>query len=260
VSDAGPVQPGTRGLLDGLAAFGPYFAVDTHRPSGAAPPPWVPLSVLLESPAALGERAAAVRAALAAGRPPEAIEFRAAASVAQLGLTARLLSPFIAVAAAHGRVLRLDPAAVWWQPVLGGPFPLSLPGDAIRGQAGGAGGGPGVAGDPGHAAGMLRDSLLDGPVRRLVELTGGLSVSRAVLWGNVASAINGATAMIARAGPGLAGPAQVAGTALLQYGPLARAFTGTPVAGFRRRSCCLIYRASPAPRTAVCADCILARS
>jgi hypothetical protein len=260
VSDAGPVQLGTRDVLDGLAAFGPYFVVDTHRPSGAARPPWIPLSVLLESPAVLGERAAAVRAALAADRPPDAIEFRVAASVAQLGLAARLLSPAIAVAAAHGQVLELDPAAVWWQPVLGGPFPLSLPGDAFQAQAGGAGGGPGVAGDPGAAAGLLRDSVLDGPVRRLVELTAGLSVSRAVLWGNVASAINGATAMITRARPGLAGPAQVAGAALLQYGPLAGAFTGTLAAGFRRRSCCLIYRASPGPDTPVCGDCILARS
>jgi hypothetical protein len=259
VSDAGPVQRDTRDLLDGLAAFGPYFAVDIHRPASAALRPWIPLSVLLESPAVLGERVTAVRAALAAGRQPESIEFRVAASVAQLGLAARLLSPAIAVAAAHGRVLRLDPAAVWWQPVLGGPFPLSLPADAVGAQAGGAGGGRWVAGDPGRAAGLVRDRVLDGPVRRLVELTAGLSVSHAVLWGNVASVINGATAMIARARPGLAGPAQVAGAALLRYGPLAGAFTGSLADGFRRRSCCLIYRASPGRGTAVCGDCILAR-
>jgi hypothetical protein len=200
----------------------------------------------------LGERVSAVRAALAAGRRPRAVEFRVAASVAQLGLAARLLSPAIAVAAAHGRVLEMNPGAVWWQPVLGGPFPLSLPSDAIRRQAAGVGGGPG------HAAGLVRDGLLDGPVRQLVELTAGLSVSRTVLWGNVASAISGATAMIARARPGLAGPAQVTGAALLQYGPLAGAFSGTLASGFRRRSCCLIYRASPGPRTALCGDCILA--
>jgi hypothetical protein len=261
VSDAGPAQLDASDLLDGLAAFGPYFAVVTHRPADTAPPPWRPLSVVLESPAVLGERVSVVRAALAQDRPPGAVEQRVAASVTQLGLVARLLSPAIAVAAAHGRVLELDPGTAWWQPVLGGPFPLSLPADAVGAQAGGTGGGPGTPGDPRHAAGLLRDGLLDGPVRQVVELTAGMSVSRAVLWGNVASAINGATAMIARARPGLAGPAQVAGAALLQYGPLARAFTGTLAGGFRRRNCCLIYRASPGPRmAAVCGDCILARS
>jgi len=259
VSDVGPAQVGTSDVLGGLAAFGPYFAVGTHRPAGALPPPWMPLSVLLESPAALRVRATAVRAALAAERPAAAVEFRVAASVAQLGLVARLLSPAIAVAAAYGQVLELDPVTVWWQPVLGAPFPLSLPADAIGAQAGAAGA-FGVAGDPGRAAGLVRDLLLDGPVRQLVELTAGMSVSRAVLWGNVASAINGATAMIARARPGLAGPAQMAGSELLRYGPLAGAFTGALAGGFRRRSCCLIYRASPGPRTGVCGDCILTRS
>ena len=260
MNGADPVRLGTRGLLDGLADFGPYFAVGTHHPSGALLPPWIPLSVLLESPAALGERVTAVRAALAADRPAGAVEFRVAASVTQLGLVARLLSPAIAVAAAYGRVLELDPAAVWWQAVLGGPCPLSVPADAIRAETGKAGGGPGVAGDPGHAAGLVRDDLLDGPVRQVVELAAAMSVSRAVLWGNVASAINGATAMITRARPGLAGRARVTGAALLQYGPLPGAFTGTLAGGFRRRSCCLIYRASPGPRGAVCGDCVLARS
>jgi hypothetical protein len=257
MSGAGPVQLGTRGLLAGLADFGPYFAVGTHRRAAAAVPPWIRLSVLLESPVVLGERVSAVRAALAADRPAGAVEFRVAASVTQLGLVSRLLSPAIAVAAAYGRVLELDPTAVWWQAVLGGPFPLSVPADAIRAEAGKTGGGPGVAGDPGHAAGLVRDSLLDGPVRQVVELTAAMSVSRAVLWGNVASAINGATEMIARAQPGLAGRARMAGAALMEYGPLAGAFTGTLTGGFRRRSCCLIYRVSPGPRVAVCGDCVL---
>jgi len=254
VSHAGPT------LLNGLAAFGPYFAVDTHPPICTAPPPWSRLSVLLESPAALGKRASAVRIALAAGRPAGAIEFRVAVSVAQLGLAARLLSPAIAVAAAYGRPLALNPDAVWWQPVLGGPFPLSLPADAAGAGPTRTGSNPGGTGDPGHAAGLLRDSLLDGPVRQLVEIAAGLSVSRTVLWGNVASAVNGAAAMVARNRPSLAEPARAVGSTLLQYGPLAPAFTGTLVGGFRRRSCCLIYRASPGPRPPVCGDCVLARS
>ena len=82
----------------------------------------------------LAERAAGVRAYLAAagGQPPEAVEPRVAASVAHLGLAARLVSPALAAAVLHGRPLGCDLGAVRWQPALGGPVPLSLPDDAVR--------------------------------------------------------------------------------------------------------------------------------
>ena len=83
-------------LRDQLAAFGPYFAVD--RPDSSDDASWRPLSVLLDSPAALTERVLAVRAALGGER----VEVRTAVSVAQLGLVARLISPMIGVAVLSG--------------------------------------------------------------------------------------------------------------------------------------------------------------
>ncbi|MEP7026176.1 MAG: (2Fe-2S)-binding protein [Actinomycetota bacterium] len=240
--------------LDGLAGLGPYFAVSTHGRHSVVRGPWVLLRSLLDTPEALRDRSTEVRAALAGGSGlrPGAVEFRVAVSVAHLGLVARLLSPAIGAVVSAGRQLTVDPARVWWQPVLGGPVPLSFPADALAPVLSGA------PGDFGRAVGPLRETVLAGPVRRLTELAGELSLSPQVAWGNVASAINGSGAMIARGTPGLAARAQETCSALLRYGPLRQASTGRPAAaGFRRRSCCLIYRVSAGGQAAYCGDCIL---
>jgi hypothetical protein len=83
-----------------------------------------------------------------------------------------------------------------------------------------------------------------------------MSVSPIVLQGNIASAVNAAAAMIATARPGLATQAAAIRSALLSAPELAGTWTRS-AAGFRRRSCCLIYRAAPAATSAVCGDCIL---
>jgi hypothetical protein len=232
----------------GLAQLGPYFAVRIHVPGQALPASWRSLSTLLDSPDDLRQRIAEVRAALAAGRPPEAVEFRVAASVTHLGVAARLISPALGTAVLSGRVLRMDPAEVAWQPVLGGPLPLSLPASALAGS----GDQPGA----GQLAGELRQGVLNGPVRALTGVTAAMSVSPIVLQGNIASAVNAAASMIATARPDLATQAATIASALLSAPELAGTWTGS-AEGFRRRSCCLIYRAAPAATTAVCGDCIL---
>jgi hypothetical protein len=83
-----------------------------------------------------------------------------------------------------------------------------------------------------------------------------MSVSPIVLHGNIASAVNAAAFMIATARPGLATRAAAIRSALLSVPDLAGTWTSS-AAGFRRRSCCLIYRAAPAATSAVCGDCIL---
>jgi ferric iron reductase protein FhuF len=83
-----------------------------------------------------------------------------------------------------------------------------------------------------------------------------MSVSPRVLWGNVASAVNGAAAMIAATRPDLAGPAAETASAMLANPALTGTFQGRPLRGFRRRNCCLIYRLSP-ERPAYCGDCVL---
>jgi hypothetical protein len=237
-----PPAAGARLLAD-LAALGPYFAVDLHRPGSPPRPPWRPLGELTGSPDALAGRIGEVRERLAAaaGLPATAVEFRVAASIAQLGLCARLLSPALG-AAASGRALPVDVGQARWVPALGGPFRLSLADTA-------------VAAEPGTAP---TAALLAGPITQIVRAVEAMAVSPRVLWGNVASAVNGAATMIAAARPDLAGPAAEAAAAMLEDPALTGTYQGRPLRGFRRRNCCLIYRLSPSA-PAYCGDCILGR-
>ena len=146
-------------LMADLAALGPYFAVDVHRPGSPLRPPWQPLDALIGSPDALAGRIGEVRErlAVAAGCPATAVEFRVAASIAQLGLCARLLSPALG-AAATGRTLPVDVGQARWVPALGGPFRLSLPEAAVPEAA--------VATEAGTAATAV---LLAGPITQIVR-------------------------------------------------------------------------------------------
>jgi ferric iron reductase protein FhuF len=112
-----------------------------------------------------------------------------------------------------------------------------------------------MAAGPGTAA---TGALLAGPVTQIVRAVEAMAVSPRVLWGNVASAVNGAATMIAAARPDLAGRAAEAAAALLEHPDLAGTYQGRPLRGFRRRNCCLIYRLSP-ERPAYCGDCFLGR-
>ena len=236
------------GLLADLTALGPYFAVDVHRPGAPPRPPWQPLGELTGSPDALAARIGEVRERLAAaaGCPPASVEFRVAASIAQLGLCARLLSPALGAAAA-GRALSVNIAQARWIPALGGPFRLSLADTALEAAAVGSSAAAGQAATAG---------LLAGPITQIVRAVQAMSVSPRVLWGNVASAVNGAATMIAAARPDLTAPAAETAAAMLRYPPLTGACQGRPIQGFRRRNCCLIYRLSPSA-PAYCGDCVL---
>ena len=226
------------GALRALEALGPFFAVRTHRDEPG--PPWRPVSELVDDPAVLDERVRGVRARLAGERPADDVELRVAASVAQLGVVARLVSPVLAVAAVSGELVDADLRRLRWQDELGGAFPLSVPEAA------------GTAGPD-----VLAERLLDGAVRQLVEATRPFSVAPRVLWGNVASAVHGAVGMVADGLPQHAESARALGAELLERAPLRG--TGNLVDGeFRRRSCCLIYRAAPGRDGPVCGDCVLA--
>jgi hypothetical protein len=238
-----PVDVPGAAMLDQLAALGPFFALRTHHRDAPADPPWQEMRALVEDPRVLRDRVDGVRAYLAAAgaRPLAAVELRVAASVTQLGLTARLVSPTLAVAVLSGSWPRPDLYRARWQPVPGGAFPLSL--------------------DTGAFAPGTPDDLVDGPVRALVHATAALSVSPTVLWGNVASAINGAATVLAGRRPDLAAGARAAAALLLAHPALHGAAATDRAAGarFRRRSCCLIYRAAPGRAGALCGDCVLSR-
>ncbi|MDQ2790331.1 MAG: (2Fe-2S)-binding protein [Actinomycetota bacterium] len=247
----------TDSVVRDLAAFGPFFAVQTHSPGSLPCEPWQAMNELVEDPGVLMDRVAAVRSRLAAagGRAPDGVEIRVAASVTHLGLVARLVSPALAVAVISGELLEIDDlASTRWQRVVGGAFPLSVP-QPVDTDAGSHHATPEPT--PGRLAYLLASRVLDGPVHDLVEATVPLSVSRQVLWGNVASAVNGAATMIATGRPAWANRSRMIASLLLDQPPLSDTSVGSAAGGFRRRSCCLIYRAAPNAAGAVCGDCVL---
>ena len=233
-------------MLDDLAALGPFFVVSTHRPGSRPRPPWDSLRTLVEPGGLLTRRIDATRSALAsrAGRPAEEVELRVAASVTHLGLVARLIAPSLA-AAATGRRLGIGPGEIWWQDTLGGPVPLSVPAPSRA-----------VAADGPLEAQTLLDEViapLTAQTRRLIN------VSSHVLWGNVASAINGAAAQVATRRPDLSRASWATATALFASPHLGRE-RQSPGPAFRRSNCCLIYRISASHPQGICGDCILDRS
>jgi hypothetical protein len=244
--------------LERLAALGPFFAVDVHDPTTAPSPGWRPFSDLLDIPGVLLARVEAARAVLATAgeRPLDGVEIRVAASVVQLGLTARLLSPLLALAslADVDQVPALED--VRWQNAPGSVFPLSLPRPLLDA--------PGAATpDWSRWACDLIEGVL-APVSRAVAV---LTPSGHVRQGNVASAIHGAVTVLASSGPDLVPPARAErardlGRLLVEQPALRSAATGEPgTPGFRRRSCCLIYRVTDpslaSGARALCGDCVL---
>lgn len=224
--------------LDQVVALGPFFAHEQHPSGTAAVAPWRKMSELLDDPAVLEDRVMTTRAYLAAagGQEPEAVEVRVAASITHLGLVARLVSPAFATSVLGDGVPPVDLESVHWQPVLGGAFPLSLAPPTISRDLG--------------------TELFEGPVPALDRATQPFSVSDHILKGNVASAINGAFVALTNAAPELAPRAKEVANTLLAHPALHDTHTAT-AGTFRRRSCCLIYRAAPNHAGALCGDCVL---
>ncbi len=232
------------------ASAGPYFTIQPWSPAAA----WRPLGTLISDPAALSERVGQARTALAgqAGMAPAEVEERVAASIVFLGLASQLVSPLLGAAVIGGVVPLLAVADLWWLPVGSGPWPL-----ATR-PAGGIGVGQLTSDrDVREAAVLLSDSVhrLTGPVT--AAFGAGFRLSPQVLRGNIASALAGASGVLAGAFPSRAGTAGQLTAHVLAMGPLRG--TGQFVqAGtarfFMRRSCCLLYRV---PGAGMCGDCVL---
>jgi FhuF 2Fe-2S C-terminal domain len=205
--------------LAAAARFGPYFVWEPYD-GGVA---WLPFADLSDG-SVLDDRVGAARAMLARMSGASGVPERVVASVWFLGLASRVVSPLLGAVVTGGGVP--TPAALWWRPVDSGPIPV-----AYRGSA---------TGDdfPGTAVRLIAP-VLDAVGRRF-------HLSGHVLWGNVASALGGAAAMI--------GPAAAR--------PVADALSRPPLRGratfaggrLRRRNCCLYYRI---PGGGTCGDCIL---
>lgn len=220
--------------MNELTGLGPFFAVDTHA-AGEPAGPWRPLSEVLDDGPVLRDRVAQNRAHLGG----DVVEERVAASIAHLGLAARIISPALGLAAAIGAVP--DYSAAWWQPTLGGAFPLSLPEK------------PPVSDD---VAGAFAERVLRGPLARLDSAVARFSLAENVRRGNVASALNGAVTVLRAERPQWTAKVSAIVVALEELPELAG--TSTRENGrFRRRSCCLFYRAAPDRDGPKCGDCVL---
>ncbi|HEV7191860.1 MAG TPA: (2Fe-2S)-binding protein [Jatrophihabitantaceae bacterium] len=224
-----------------------FFEVAWHSAAEPCAPPWRPLHELATPSAAWDDRIGATRSALSAARQDarDPVEQRVAASVVHLGLCARIIAPAFMAAASDGRVMDTTLHRMWWQPVVGGPFPLSV----VR---------PAEGRDlpMDEVVRRLRSVLIDVTMPTLVQAVRRYSVSSIIAWGNVASAIHSAAAILSTARPDLGERVALVRSGLTAHEPLAGAGEIEPTGGFRRRSCCLIYRVSDA-REAICGDCVL---
>lgn len=216
-----------------IAALGPFFEIETHDDSAVPDSPWTSMGDLLRGDV-LSARVRSVRDAIADSgqRPGDSIPARVAASVTHLGLIARPIAAAVAGIATGFGPIDASAGALWWQDRLGGPYPLSV------------------------TARRTARLTLDGSFVEAIteECAARFVVSHRVLWGNVASAANGAAGQIAAVRVDLAAGAYRAAdmiladprveNGLLRSGP-----------GFRRQSCCLIYRLDR--QAGVCGDCVL---
>ena len=238
-------------VRDRLTALGPFFAADTHAPHTRPAAPWRCMADLLDDPRILADRVHTARASLAAssGQDLEAVELRVAASVTHLGLAARVLSPLLALTVLHGRTPAAGLRELHWQPAVPSVFPLSIPASP---DAGGT-----VTADPK----TLGDAFALNAVRTIADdlhaAARPLGVSGHVLRGNIASALAGSCAALARALPGQRAVVQAVFSALLAHPVLAGTAQTSLDGRFQRRSCCLIYRAAPDRNGMICGDCVL---
>lgn len=224
-----PLSPAVAAALADVARVGPYFAVDTGR-EVAEHPLWRPFTSLLGP--ALADQVATARVRLGTGEP------RVAASLLFQGIAGRLWSPVIAVAAVHGLVPDLDPAATFWRAASPGPVLLAVP----------------AAGATGAGAASVHRVVIERHLGPLTDAVRAVTpVAAGLLWGNAASALAGALGVLARARPEAAEPGRRLVEELLGMPPLRGSGTLGP-SGFRRRSCCLYYRV---PGGGLCGDCVL---
>ncbi|MCW2506321.1 MAG: hypothetical protein JWO79_4605 [Actinomycetia bacterium] len=230
---------------------GPYFQLETWSPVVG----WRPLSDLASDTRAVTERVSSAQSVLEGTSGEPVLEGRVVTSIVFLGLAARLLAPPLAAAVLGGVVPALTVDALWWQPTPGGPWPMAA--SPVTGQDVGPLASPR---ELDTAAELLAAAVLGVTEPVLASFAESARVSRQVLWGNVASGLGGAVAMLGQARADRADIAAELATRLLQIGPLRG--TGELVRPdpahwrrfFVRRSCCLFYRV---PGAGYCGDCVL---
>ncbi|MFJ6487372.1 (2Fe-2S)-binding protein [Streptomyces californicus] len=217
-----------------LASVGGFFALRATPVPGGGHQPLERLYAGANAP--LTARVDKVAARLAAP------ERRVAASIAHLGLAARLWSLALGPAALLGRVPDLGPGLLHWDPSATSPDDLWLAGAAEL---------------PGTAA-VIREQVQYGHLVPLAEaFRRDGNISPRLLWGNAGSALAGAVRELvafarAQDRPDVAARARALAAELFDDEALRS--TGAPHGpAFRRRSCCLYWRC---PGGGLCGDCV----
>ncbi|MFE5730171.1 MULTISPECIES: (2Fe-2S)-binding protein [unclassified Streptomyces] len=214
-------------------SVGGFFALRTTPPgTGGAHVPLARIHAGEDGP--LTARVDRVTARL--GTP----ERRVGASVAHLGLAARLWSTTLGPAALYGRFPDLDPAELYWDGALTSPDDLWWAGSATR---------PATAA---HLRAVVQEAHLV-PLHAALRRDG--RTATRLLWGNAGSALAGALRELTRwarahGRPDAADRAAALVAELLDHPDLAGTVRGPRL---RRASCCLYYRC---PGGGLCGDCV----
>ncbi|MEU9171284.1 (2Fe-2S)-binding protein [Streptomyces sp. NPDC048420] len=222
--------------LMALRPLGGFFVLRTlGSPAEASPPALPTLAQVYENrpPDVYGNtmtfRVRKVAGALHAPEP------RIAASIAHLGLAARLWSVALGCAVLYGHIPDLSPHRLHWDPDASAPDDLWL--DTVQPL-------------PGDAA-TITEVVLHGHLEPLAaRLHAEYRLATGLLWGNASSALAGAARQLGHRGTG----ARELAAELLAHPLLAGTLDSTTL---RRRSCCLYYRL---PGGGVCGDCCFTRA
>ena len=227
--------------MEDLKHLGPFFALQVYVDERETDQ-WRPLRSLLEKEALERRREQMMRHLSAEARIGiSQLDPQVAASVMHLGLVARLVSPFLALAAL-GQLVEIRQSDLHWIPAPGSSFALSVSPDLLERERFHTG--------EEWAADLVQELV--------APLTTAVPGSPSVLWGNVASALNGAVTAVHITRPSLVPAVRMAADQVLAAIPGPARCSG-PLGSdeFRRHSCCLIYRIGGASTTAVCNDCVL---
>lgn len=232
-------------VIAASSRIGSYFTLKL-----ADGPEWLPFAELTGSRDTIAEYVRRTRAILAVGRglPEDAIETRIAASSFHLNSAAMLLSPALGCAVLGDCVPDLSAGNLVWRP---GPTHLLETGTRVHVGAADL--------DDDQIVERIHTVVL-GAVGELNEaIHDATGLSRKVLWGNVASAFNGAFLVLRGQRPDDEERAHELLHAILEHGRLETTGRFLPdewdVDRFSRNSCCLFYRL---PDGGLCGDCVLA--
>jgi hypothetical protein len=223
-----------------VAGLGEFFAIPT-----ADDDRWLPIVALLDDVETVRQYAQRAQSAIAAsmGVDVDDVPIKAAASSVHLSIVARLISPVVGAATCLSTIPLLTAKTVFWQRTSTHRLELGVAGAECATVTGAQQSADAIADS------LIRDVL--GPLNATMRLA--VALSPQVLWGNVASAANGAVTVLSQSRPADEPRGRALVAALIGTDPL-RDAAEIRDGRFVRRNCCLFYQV---PRAGLCGDCVL---